>query len=130
MVGDRVRVRSRALSQQGLADPAVPDAPPGRQDALVERLADQRVGKVHGQAILGRPHDVGLDGALDDGEEHLLRCPARRNPQRERHHLADDCRDGEKRLRLRAEPRHTCVDHLPKQRGNPSALEWAEMPTI
>jgi hypothetical protein len=82
-----------------------------RQDALVERLADQRVGEAHrvpGGERLQQPCSY---PALDGVEQAILVGPGDAGPQRERYFLSDDRRQGQQVARGLAEPVHPRIEH-------------------
>ena len=114
VVGDRVGIGPRAR-QERLADPAVPHPPTRRQDALVERLAGQRVDEADARAIRVGLQQVGLHRPLDDRQQRLIVEVRHLGPERERHLLPDHGGNRQRLARRLAEPGDAAIDHLPEE---------------
>ena len=129
VVGDRVRI-GVAARQQRLRHPPVPDPPARRQDALVERLAGQRVDEADARAVPLGLQQVRLDRPLHDRQHRLLVELRHLRPERERHLLPDHGRDRQRLPRRLAEARDPPVDHLAEQRRHDDAVERGERPAV
>ena len=108
----------------------MPEAPPRRQDALVERLPRQRVDEADARAIPLRRQQMGLDRPLDDRQQRLLVEVRHLGPERERHLLPDHRGHRQRLAHLLAEPGHPPVDHLAQEGRHDDAVEFAERPPV
>ena len=66
--------RVRRGGEQRLADAAVPGPPPGQRHALVQRLADQRVGEAHAPAVRRLHEQARRHRPLDVIRQQRPRC--------------------------------------------------------
>jgi hypothetical protein len=129
VVGDRVGVGMRASCQR-LGHRAMRAPSPQRERPLVERLADERVGEADPRAIGRLDQQAGLDCPLDRPQQALLVRLRDRRPQRQRHLLADYCRQRQQPARLGPKAVQARVEHLAQRRGQADGGEVAERPAV
>ena len=125
--GDRVGIGPRPRGQ-GLARPPVPATATGRQQPLIQCLADERVGEAQVGIAGGDFQQPRLGRALNHRQQHLLRGVGNRRPERQRHLLADDCGHRQQVARIVAQPRQPTIDHLPQQGRDARSTQIAERP--